>query len=477
MRSRDISMKKNQLSLTFLLISFAAGTAFSASGGFNLDSLREVPAGIEVPLPQQAQAVPAAPASPEAPAARKEWTVMIFMNGTNNLAPYFFADVNTIADFGGTEKVNVAMEFSLKMGESSVTRRVRLLPRENGQIKADVYKTWTDRDMGDWRNAADFVSWAKASFPAKRYLLIVQNHGGGFIDETYKPKTSDKGISYDELSNNYIKVPELARLLKETGPVDMFVMNACEMQMAEVAYELGGNAGLIIASEDLDNAKYFQYKERLDYLEANAQEPTEKIGAAFIEMRRRLLTPGNQFYSEVEESTFTVGRFTTNTLSALRSAELAGLPAALDEWTAAVMAANEPEAVTFAVASTLRFGVQKPVDQPFSQFTDLGDFAGRLAYASKNQEVKGATGRLLGYLKKLVAANSAVNTNSAGVDYSRSVKGLSIKMIPLTPAAHSTLYLGADVVTDTKYSDLRLSKDSRWDEFLAWAGQLYYRPR
>ncbi|OGR45498.1 MAG: hypothetical protein A2X35_08285 [Elusimicrobia bacterium GWA2_61_42] len=452
---------------------------FASGGDFNLNSLRAVPADIQVTPAASPQAVQAAPASPENPAPVKEWTVMIFMNGTNNLAPYFLGDVNAIADIGATQEVNISLEFSLMYKESSVVSRVRVLKTENGQPAADVYNTWENRDMGDWRNLADFVRWSKASFPAKRYMLIIQNHGGGFLDQTAKPKNGNKGISYDEISGNYIKIPELARVLAETGPVDMLVMNACEMQMAEVAYELGSGAGVILASEEIDRAVFFQYKERLAYLEANPAENAEKVATAYVEMRRKIVFPGSEVNYGFGNSThtYTVTKDIANTLSALRPAELRGLPAALNAWTAAVMAAGETEAVVYAVASTVRLGVLKPSDQPFSQFTDLWNFAWRVNYMSKDPGVKEATKELFAYLDKLVLANAGMNSNLSGLDYSKAVRGVSIKMIPLTPAPQSAVNPNMTVVTDTKYSDLRLSKDSQWDEFLAWAGQLYYRPR
>lgn len=470
-------MKIDNLAAGLILAHLLVFAGLASGNDFKLDSLREVPSDIQVPAAQAPEGVDHQPASPENPAPVKEWTVMIFMNGSNNLAPYFYSDINALARIGSTADVNVALEFSLMTGETSVASRVSLLPTENGLPKADVYNEWKNHDMGDWRNAADFVRWAKASFPAKRYMLIIQNHGGGFVDQTYTPKPANKGISYDEVTNNYIKIPELARLLKETGPVDMLVLNACEMQLAEVAYELGPDAGVILASEDLDNAKYFQYKERLGYLAAAPQETTEKIAAAFVELRRKMLTPGNQFYSDVVHATFTITSQNANTLSALRAGELAGLPAALDAWTSQVMASGDADAVRFAVAAAVRFGVQKPSDQPFSQFTDLRYFARSVAYASKDQRVKAATDELMAFLKKAVIANSAMNQNQDGVEYGKTIGGLGIKMIPLSPVPNTVMALNHNVVTDTKYADLNLSKDSRWDEFLAWAGQLYYRPR
>ena len=117
------------------------------------------------------------------------------------------------------------------------------------------------------------------------------------MDETGKPKTANKGISYDDISHDYIKVPELRLMLKEMGPVDIFALDACLMQTAEVAYEIGADAGVVIASEDLSETEFYQYKERLQYLDGNAQEPAEKIASAFIDMRKKLLTPGTLFYS------------------------------------------------------------------------------------------------------------------------------------------------------------------------------------
>ena len=35
-------------------------------------------------------------------------------------------------------------------------------------------------DMGDYRQVVNFVRWAKVNYPAKRYMLIIENHGDGW---------------------------------------------------------------------------------------------------------------------------------------------------------------------------------------------------------------------------------------------------------------------------------------------------------
>jgi hypothetical protein len=458
-----------------LAVSSQAGEAFSSLAVLRGEPGSTAPA---VPAPQAA----AAPVnSPENPAPLKEWTVMYFINGSNNLAPYFLGDAIQIAATGESDDVNVAMEYSVMPGGEgkSYARRLRLTRGEGGKKTADVYGDWENRDMGDWRTLADFVSWARASFPARRYMLVVQNHGGGFVDETVRPKNSNKGISYDDVSNNYIKTPELARVLAKTGRVDLLVLNACEMQMAEVAYEIGSGADVLIASEELDRTVFFQPAERLEHLKAFAKEDTGMIAAGFIALRDRLVEPGNavSYVYGTSTQTYVVGKDIPSTLSAVRTSELALLPGDLDRWTAAVMEAGEEDAVKFAVAYTMRLGVLKPSQQPFSQFTDLYSFVRLVDSSTASEKVRRASSKLFTRLEKIVAWNSAANTNASGVDYYRDAHGLGIKMIPLSPVRPAAVNPYVTVTVDTPYADLRLSKDSSWDEFLAWVGQVYYRPR
>ena len=98
-------------------------------------------------------------------------------------------------------------------------------------------------------------------------------------------------------------------------------------------------------------------------------------------------------------------------------------------------------------------------------------------YASHNVDVKDITSKLFWFVKnKLVFASCGMNANQSGVDYSDAARGLSIKMIPLTPVPHSVLYPSQNIIVDTPYENFQLSKDSQWDEFLGWVSKIYYQP-
>jgi|GEM_PF-885157 len=405
------------------------------------------------------------PAAPQLPMQKKKWTVMAFINGSNNLGEFVLrSDLQQMSSVGTTDNMNLVVDLGLSSGKSmSLVQRMLLLPPKPGKkINTVVYSAEINRDMGAWANAADFVQWAKKNFPAERYLFIIQNHGG--------MRNGMSGISFDDTAGSFIKAPQLSPLFKRAGKVDIFVLAACLMQTAEVAYQVGEAADVIIGSEEVDWSDLFQHKERFAYLNAHPGDSTEDIAAAFVNMRQeRMVGDREKRY---------------NTLSAVRTAELKGLPAALNAWTDAVMNAKEPFALLQTVSDAARFESNIPRHSVYvnSQLVDLGDFTGAVAKLSKNDGVKTAAGGIARLLQKAVIANSAVGTNTEGVDYAKRVHGLSIRMLPLAPrspglfAAETAAPKEKLAVPRVEYSyrDFQLMKDGcKWADFLEWTKKLY----
>jgi hypothetical protein len=402
------------------------------------------------------------PVAPKLPMPKKKWTVMAFINGSNNLGESVLAnDLAQMSSVGTTDNMNLVVDLGLSSGEKmSLVQRMLLLPaRRAKQINPVVYAAEINRDMGAWANAADFIRWAKTNFPADRYMFIIGNHGG-MVDGI-------SGISFDDTSGNFIRVHQLSPLFKRAGRVDMFVLDSCLMQTAEVAYQVGEKADVIIGSEEIDWSDMSQYLERLKYLTAHSDESTEEIAAAFVKMRREKMA-GDKRYT---------------TLSAVRGSGLRDLPAALNAWTAAVMKAGKPPAVVEAVTRAARFfGPMNHTDYANSQLVDLGDFAGRVSLASKDDGIKESTDALLKVISKAVIANSAVGRNSEGVDFGKAVKGLSIRMIPLAARSPGRARGEAEQLkqhatpgVDYAYRNLRLFKESgsNWPDFLEWTRKIY----
>ena len=111
--------------------------------------------------------------------------------------------------------------------------------------------------MGDWEYLVGFTKWSMEKFPAENYMLIVWNHGSGWNKDNMFE--SSKGLSYDDVTHNNMTTPQIRLALEKIGKISIFSMDACLMQMAEVAYEVKDYADYVIASEETEPADGYTY--------------------------------------------------------------------------------------------------------------------------------------------------------------------------------------------------------------------------
>ncbi|MCK4935205.1 MAG: hypothetical protein KAR84_00005, partial [Elusimicrobiales bacterium] len=160
------------------------------------------------------------------PKIEKEWTIMIFKNAKNNLERYGLKNVNEMEMIGSSDKVNIVVELGRMEGYDSFegdwigSRRYLILKDNNTDaVTSPIVQDLGKVDMGDWKHLVDFGKWAKANYPAKKYMLIVWNHGTGWIKNTKSIK--NKGLSYDEETDNHFTTPQLGMALNEIGKIDV----------------------------------------------------------------------------------------------------------------------------------------------------------------------------------------------------------------------------------------------------------------
>lgn len=178
----------------------------------------------------------------------REWTIIGYFNGNNNLdntqagTSYIIGDVQEMEHAGGSDRVNsVVMLSSLKTGGNAnyykIEKAENQLPDEVNSLMLEDMGT---KDMSDPQTLINFIKYAVDNYPAKRYMLILNSHGGGW-----------EGVSPDEAngSGDMMSLPEL-RAAMEAGPhFDIVVFHACLMSMTEVAYEIKDLADYMVSSE------------------------------------------------------------------------------------------------------------------------------------------------------------------------------------------------------------------------------------
>ncbi|NLO91015.1 MAG: hypothetical protein GX410_03345 [Elusimicrobia bacterium] len=367
----------------------------------------------------------------------KDWTIMVFINGKNNLEKYGYMDVNEMEMVGSTDDKNVVVELGVPSGSK---RMLIVKDNDRQNITSPAVQTIAKADMGDYKHLADFVKWAKATYPAKHYMLTVWNHGAGWL----KSKQS-KGISYDDETRNHISTPQLAQALAMVGGVDVYTSDACLMQMAEVVTELAPYAKYVVGSEETEGGDGYTYNTMLTDLPSDPKEVALHVAKT-----------ANAYYSS------------DATQSVVDTSKVEKLPAALDAWTETVMTNLSTGAVKNIARQTKSYA--------YADNKDLVDFVTR------------ANGAMTSAYEAQIAELSARNDDASTREIAKlegQIKNITKAGDKLVQFLTSELVIGnftssnmkgsnglaiyiPNYSTDKNYAELQWAQNSKWADFLKW---------
>ena len=203
-------MKKLNLSRLLLASAFLAAPA-AALDFDSLPSVQDI-----VAESKKSEVSAPLPGAPQQDAkGLKEWTIMVFMNGKNNLSSYVISDINEMEVFGPTENINIITQ-AARMKESApsypggggyyddypgfpgtvphpgwpnpywgglppmlrvkttrdastswvgVRRYLVTKDGDNGSLSSTMLQDMGSVDMGDYKQLAEFGKWVKANYP------------------------------------------------------------------------------------------------------------------------------------------------------------------------------------------------------------------------------------------------------------------------------------------------------------------------
>jgi len=112
-------------------------------------------------------------------AKEKQWTIMVYLAGDNNLDGAGVTDLEEMKKVGSTDQVNILAQFD-RSGANVATKRYYI--RKGGTTAKDVVGNLGETNMGDPKVLENFVQWGIKTYPARRYMLVLWNHGSGWDD-------------------------------------------------------------------------------------------------------------------------------------------------------------------------------------------------------------------------------------------------------------------------------------------------------
>jgi DNA-binding beta-propeller fold protein YncE len=179
-----------------------------------------------------------------------QWIMLLYLAGDyqdrGRLLNAFNRALSELRSVSHPPSVRIAVQ----LDGPGVSDTVRLLIMPGAPATVISYG---EQAMDDPAALADFVRWGQSSFRATHYYLAIADHGQGI-----------QGIAWDHASDPgggaYLTVAELGAALKAPGvaPIDVLHLDACSMNLLEVAYEVHERVGILIASQYLA-WDYFAY--------------------------------------------------------------------------------------------------------------------------------------------------------------------------------------------------------------------------
>ena len=404
-----------------------AVSATLVSAGINFDTLNKTNLQDEIKSLDLSVPAPAlASNDQERGKAGAEWTIMVFVNGKNNLEQFALKDMNEMEMVGSSDKVNIVTEIGRIAGYDSSdgdwkTVRRYLVKKDNNtnKISSPVLQEFPKVDMGDYNSVVDFVKWAQANYPAKHYMLIVWNHGAGWIKSRGMEVT--KGISYDDQTGNHITTPQMGLMMKAIGHIDVYGSDACLMQMPEVDYEIKDYVDYIVGSEETEPGDGYTYNTFLGPIVAKPTMTAQEVG-----------TIATNAYADHYGTQ-------DHTQSLVLASAMNNLVPLTNKFVAAAMAANEKDLIKTAMGQAQAYA--------YAENKDFWHFLSLYAASSKNAQVKATAKALQDYI-----TNTLVLVNRSNSNYADS-HGIAIYM---------------PNYSNSSYNSLAWAKDSQWDEFIGW---------
>jgi hypothetical protein len=431
-----------------------------------------------------------------------EWNVLIFMNADNNLEPAGFINFNQIAKVGSNDKINVLVQFDRigKYYKTNPNWKQTLRFRVTKGMEPNPTNALEDLgeiNMGDGAALADFLIWGRQKFPAKRTMLVIWDHGQGWrifttsfiererairnaralpvkdnltllratsvllrsaegvaldgITASFRsaPFASYRSASNDETNNDVLYNREIQDSLKTAlngQKLDIIGYDACLMAMLETAYAMKDVGNYMVASEELEPGRGWDYEDWLKSLLTNPSQDSKSLSNLLVRSYEKTYVNGT--HSDPE-----------TTLSAVDLAETTNVASTMSNLSDTLVEniGNELQNIIEARASS-------SVYAPGRQFyhIDIKQFLDQLSRKTENPTIKNRITLASNALSKMVVANYAGSARQG----SYGSNGLAI-YFPSSESEHvNDPWAEGGYEKNNTFYPVEFVQKERWSDFL-----------
>jgi hypothetical protein len=251
--------------------------------------------------------------SPASATKRQAWTVMVYLDGDNNLDEWGWFNLDQMGR-GLTSGRDVTIVVLYDHAGDTGAEKWLVVPGGR-RLLASV----PEPDMGSPATLASFAAWAMETYPADKYVLDLWDHGRGWAY-----------FASDDTSGGRMMIPDLASAMakaeKAAGEkIDLTAFDGCSMAMIELSYQLRTFTDVLVASQQVVPLEGFPYEPIVRSLVACPGQSAADLGRVIVD------SYASFYLDELNASTTTV------TLSSIDETRQAPLSAAYDRLAGALL--------------------------------------------------------------------------------------------------------------------------------------------
>jgi len=212
------------------------------------------------------------------PQPHGEWTIMVYMDGDNNLEKYALWNLNNMEKVDMPSNVHITFmldrspNFSKLDGDWSDTRMGIVSHDLNPKTITSPMENVGELNMGNPDTLTSFINWSTEIAPAEHYALILWDHGDGVEGTCW-----DFSSNYDNLT-----ISEIQRAIENSNvdKFDLIGFDACLMSDIDVAFGLKDVTDFLVMSQAEEPATGWNYSKWLSIFNYTSNPSTELLAKA-----------------------------------------------------------------------------------------------------------------------------------------------------------------------------------------------------
>ncbi|RRR78522.1 MAG: forkhead-associated protein, partial [Candidatus Viridilinea halotolerans] len=216
-----------------------------------------------------------------------QWTVLVYLDGDNDLERAAVTDFHEMARVGSSDDIKIVVQFDRissrerwddrSAGDWETTKRF-LVERGMAPTPEMALADLGELNMGDADVLADFIEWGITNYPAERYALIIWDHGASWI-----------GVASDDTDDDMLTLPDISAALETArartnfGKLDLIGFDACLMAQYDVFLTVAPYADVAVASADLEPNQGWYWDAWLQRLADDPGQDAHAVAIAIVE--------------------------------------------------------------------------------------------------------------------------------------------------------------------------------------------------